>query len=1332
MTKDDEADQLKKQKRMFSFLLLKKVPPVPLQDERRPFPESRANILSKIFFWWINPILKVGYLRTLEPEDLFLLTEDITVQSMYLKYKGLVAQLQHKFNGKLSITNVYILSIIDTFKLEYGLAFTYLAIASSAASLNPLLSRHLIEFVELRTGGAEKSAGKGVGYAIGTAVMIFITGILQNHSFQKSMTVGAKARAVLIKDIAEKSFRLSESSKHLYPTGKIMSMIGTDISRIDSALGFFNNLATFPITFVIALVILLVNIGVSALVGIALMICFLVFLFICTKKMVKFRRIANIFTDKRIGYIQEVLNNLRMIKYYSWEDPYFNEIETARKKEMHNVLKVQALRNFVMAGALSFSNIVSMVSFLVLYAISDVGNISGIFASLSLFNLLAQQIYILPVVLSASADAYLGIKRISKFLTCEEIEHNDEIPTVVSSKRSSKSSLDMKVAIEIKDGEFMWETYDDTLPENDESNGFTGLHHINFDIRKGEFIVITGPVGCGKTTLLNAFSGYLKSSSGKVRINGSLLFCDQPWIQNATVRENITFGSSFEEEKYRNVIRACCLEEDFKNFAAGDLTEIGERGITLSGGQKARVNLARAAYENRDIILMDDVLSAVDSRVGRIIVQKCILDYLSDKTRVLATHQLSLIGSADRIVFINNDGTLDVGSLQVLKERNKAFSQLMTFNETETTTDTSENIEDIEEENDDEEDDDDEKDDEKATTNELPISNMEDSKNAQLIGKEKRGVNRIPFKVYKNFMKFGSGKLNPMVWILVYLTATLCAVFCQLFSNVWLSFWVDQKFSLRPNSFYIGLYVMFSLLTCVFLVAELLSIVSLNNKAALKFHLMGIRRVLHTPMLYIDTTPIGRILNRFSRDTEVVDNEMGNQMRLLSYILSMVIGTLIMCIIYLPWFAISVPFLAFAFISISSFYQASSREIKRLESVQRSYVYSGIGELLNGRHTLKIYNVEDLFLTKLSKAINNMNEAYFLTITNQRWLAVQLTVISTIFALIISFLCVFSVFNIGASSVGLLLSYVIQISNQLNTLMRAITQLENQMNSVERLNEYAMELIQENPYKIAPNEPRTDWPENGAIEFSNVSMTYRTGLPMVLKDVNVNIKPREKIGICGRTGAGKSSIMVTLFRLVELAKGTIYIDGIDISKIGLQDLRIKLSIIPQDPVLFKGDIRRNLDPFGQSSDDKLLKALKEVNLLDDVDSANSLSKFDLDYKVEDEGTNYSLGEKQLLSFARALVRNNKILILDEATSLVDYETDLIIQKTIAEAFSQCTILCIAHRLNTILNYDRIMVLDKGTVIEFDTPWNLYCNENGVFRDMCTKGNIGTSSFTRKD
>jgi ATP-binding cassette subfamily C (CFTR/MRP) protein 1 len=493
----------------------------------------------------------------------------------------------------------------------------------------------------------------------------------------------------------------------------------------------------------------------------------------------------------------------------------------------------------------------------------------------------------------------------------------------------------------------------------------------------------------------------------------------------------------------------------------------------------------------------------------------------------------------------------------------------------------------------------------------------------------------------------------------------------------------------------------------------------------------AMKRVLRAPMSFFDTTPLGRITNRFSRDVETMDNQLADAMRMYFFTMGMIISVFILIIVYFHYFAIALVPLFCMFIFSASYYRASAREMKRHEAVLRSDVYAKFGEALSGTACIRAYGLQDRFVHDLRDSIDGMDSAYFLTYSNQRWLAVRLDAIGVLLVFTTGILVVTSRFNVSPSISGLVLSYILSIIQMIQFTVRQLAEVENAMNSTERIHHYGVELEEEAPLLLTPVSE--SWPERGEIEFNHVEMRYRTNLPLVLQGLDMHVSGGERIGIVGRTGAGKSSIMATLFRLIELSGGSIKIDGTDISTIGLGDLRSRLAIIPQDPTLFRGTIRSNLDPFNEHTDLELWSALRQSYLvsadanLDD----KAPGRIHLDGVVEEEGLNFSLGQRQLMALARALVRGSRIIVCDEATSSVDMETDSKIQTTMARGFQGKTVLCIAHRLKTIVGYDRICVMDKGKIAELDTPLRLW-EKGGIFRGMCDRGGIRVDDFERTD
>lgn len=500
----------------------------------------------------------------------------------------------------------------------------------------------------------------------------------------------------------------------------------------------------------------------------------------------------------------------------------------------------------------------------------------------------------------------------------------------------------------------------------------------------------------------------------------------------------------------------------------------------------------------------------------------------------------------------------------------------------------------------------------------------------------------------------------------------------------------------------------------------------------------SMRHVLRAPMSFFDTTPLGRITNRFSRDIDTMDNNLTDSMRMYFMTLGMIIGVFALIIAYFHWFALALGPLFVMFCFSAAYYRASAREIKRHEAVERSYVFSRFSEGISGVATIRAYRLQDQFSNSVKDTIDNMNGVYFLTFANQRWLSMRLDLIGNLLVFTVGILVVTSRFSINPSISGLVLSYILSIVQMIQFTVRQLAEVENNMNSTERLHYYATALEEEAPLKLG--EIPESWPARGEIRFNNVELRYRKGLPLVLKGLDLHVQAGERIGIVGRTGAGKSSIMSTLFRMTELSGGSITIDDVDISRIGLQDLRSRLSIIPQDPTLFRGTIRTNLDPFSDHSDLELWHALRAADLVDTDEQPlpkkdgtttpeERQGKIHLDTPVEEEGMNFSLGQRQMMALARALVRNSQIIVCDEATSSVDFETDLKIQHTIMTAFKGRTLLCIAHRLKTIISYDRIVVMDQGKIAEVDRPIVLY-DANGIFRGMCDRSGITREEIAR--
>ena len=1094
-----------------------------------------------------------------------------------------------------------------------------------------------------------------------------------------------------------------------WSNGRIVNLMSTDTYRIDAASGMFHICWTSPIQVVVALALLLINLTYSALAGFAFICIMMPLLGKAISSLMRRRKVINKITDQRVTLTQEILSSVRFIKYFGWEMSFLERIEKIRNSEISKISFLLSIRNGIMAVSMTTPIFASMLSFIT-YSLTHPGmlNPAPVFSSLALFNSLRIPLNLLPMVIGQVVDGIASISRIEEFLDEEEV--HDE----------ATWDLQASDAIVIKDADFTWERTTtqetDKKPDNalksmkeiqkeekaakskrkedqkrksqqlsnekldsppsspistnsssedDEETPFQ-IKNIDLKVKRNELIAVIGSVGSGKSSLLGALAGDMRRTAGNVTFGSTRAFCPQyAWIQNATVKQNIVFGREYDRKWYNKVVDACALRPDLEMLPSGDLTEIGERGITVSGGQKQRLNIARAIYFDADIILMDDPLSAVDAHVGRHIMEEAICGLLKDKARVLATHQLHVLHRADRIVWMKEGMIHKVATFPELMAQDEDFQRLMA-----TTS---------------------QADDKEESGEGSPVDEVEEEKKKMmkkknrkpanaLMQQEDRAVSSVGWEVYAAFIRAaGSILVAPMI-----LGVLLISQAANIITSLWLSWWTSDQWG-YPTAVYIGVYAALGVVQAALMFAFSVTLTVLGTKASKVMLNRAITRVLRSPMSFFDTTPLGRITNRFAKDVDVMDNMLTDSMRMFFFTMAMILSVFCLIIAYYYYFAVALVPLTVMFIFAANYYRSSAREMKRHEAVLRSVVFSRFGEAVTGISTIRAYGLQKDFSVSVNDAIDSMDGAYFLTYANQRWLAVRLDAVGTLLVFTVGILVVTSRFSVNPSIGGLVLSYILTIVQMIQFTVRQLAEVENNMNSTERIHYYGTKLDEEAPLHMG-DVPK-EWPQKGEIVFDDVQMRYRAGLPLVLQGLSMHVKAGERIGVVGRTGAGKSSIMSTLFRLVELSGGSITIDGINIATIGLHDLRSRLAIIPQDPTLFRGTIRSNLDPFNEHNDLELWNALRQADLVGTEQTIEDESgRIHLDTQVEDEGLNFSLGQRQLLALARALVRGSQIIVCDEATSSVDFETDQKIQRTIVKGFRGKTLLCIAHRLKTIIGY----------------------------------------------
>ncbi|KAF9290732.1 hypothetical protein BGZ74_000466 [Mortierella antarctica] len=1146
-------------------------------------------------------------------------------------------------------------------------------------------------------------------------IAIFVIVNTQNFLYQRwnlgSLRTGLYIRTALIDLVFRKATMLSAQTHLLYPDGAIINLMSTDISRIDSAMMPMLIAISAPIYILVVIGLLIRLMGPSALLGAAILMASNPLQAWGVTRLGPVRKKASQSTDQRIRLSTEVLQGVKVIKFFAWEPSFLKKLADIREQELSHVKHILRTRGLITATASAVPVFAAALSFVLYAALGHDLAPDVVFPALAYYATMRVPIAILPNCFSAAVDTYVAIRRIQKYLLSEDDASTAHAPL-------DPAAPD---ALLIRDADFVWssfpaETGPDALNDtkkpsaaqtaSEESSSTSSetppyLRNVNLQIPRGALVAVVGPVGSGKSSLLQAMVGNMTRSRGTVVRGTTVSYASQtPWIQNASIRDNVLFDTEYDPKRYWSVIRACCLEQDLAAFPDSDLTEIGERGVNLSGGQKARLSLARSVYINAGTVVMDDPLSAVDAHVGKRIWKQCVLGELKDRTRVITTHQLHVLPDVDTVICMKDGAISEMGSYSELMDKKGEFSELMAqYGGVDRKSSTSAVDNGRSRESDESS--------VSSTGDETQDTGEKQTPAQKLMTIEERETGAVSTKVYAEYFKMvGWG-----IWITVVMLYVVQQV-CGVMMNYWLSLWSGNQLNLSiTTNILVYVAIAIAQFIVIAIASQLLAIAVIRTTR--EMHSQAFDKVLHAPLSFFDTTPMGRILNRFSKDVDSLDNILWMTLNDIFYTLLAVLASVTLTLIYFPWLIIAILPMAGAYYFLSLYYRATSRELKRLDATLRSHLFAHFSESLTGMGTLKAYGrAEHAILVNQTK-LDLSNRPYYLFQVGSRWIAFRVNVFGSCLVLMAGMFVVGTRFAISAASAGLVLSYLTRTAGDMNWVVQSIATLENNMNSVERLVHYVKNLPQEPSAENPDATPEPSWPSGGAVAFRDVTMRYHPELDPVLRNISFEIHAGHKVGVVGRTGAGKSSLIQALFLLCKLDAGLIVLDGVDTSSIGTADLRSHIGIIPQDPVLFHGSFRYNLDPLERHTEQELWAVLETSDLKSYVQAQEG----GLDAMVVAQGENLSVGQRQLVCLSRALLAKSKIVVLDEATASVDMATDALIQKAIRVDFAASTVLTVAHRINTIIDYDRILVMNEGQVAEYDTPCNLLRDPYSVFSSL---------------
>ncbi|GLJ18149.1 hypothetical protein SUGI_0320630 [Cryptomeria japonica] len=1302
--------------------LLNTIPENSENPKPKVTPYATASFLSRMSFSWMKPLLDVGHEKVLDIDDVPQVADFHKANHVYHKFRN---QLDAKGNGASAFT----IAKMVVFIVQKDLLFTaFLAVMNSCSSyVGPYFIDNFVQCLS----GKEQFASEGIVLACAFLLAKVVESLSQRHLFFKAVHIGIRVKAALTAAIYKKVFMISCQSREKHTSGEIINYMSVDAQRIGEFSRYVHDIWIAPLQVLLALVILYQHLGLAFLSGVATTVLLMMVNFPLGKMQKEYNIKIMEAKDKRLKATSEILRNMKILKLQAWETRFLLKLETLRKEECNWLKKIF----FGLAGILFFfwgaPAFVSVVTFGTC-AITGVPLTTGrILSALATFRILQEPIYRLPDLISMIAQTRVSLDRIAEFLQQEELQ-----PDTV--KQVSKDLTEM--AIEIQEGAFSW----------DPAARSPTIRGLDVQVNRGMRVAVCGTVGSGKSSLLSCILGEIPKISGSVKISGTKAYVSQsPWIQSGKIKDNILFGREWEKTRYESVLQACAFKKDLELFPYGDQTEIGERGINLSGGQKQRIQIARALYQDADIYLFDDPFSAVDAHTGTHIFRECLLHILGSKTVIYVTHQVEFLYAADLILVMRDGEITQAGKYEDILQSRTDFEELVgahqkalksvdamenseyfssqvliegqsTGNTTSVkdvnnqklqTQDSGQKSKEV-------------KDLESKTHSEKEID--EGVKSSQLVQQEEKEKGRVSMWVYWSYITSAyKGALIPIIL----LTHTAFQLL-EIGSSYWMAWATPLTEDQKPpvsKPLLILVYMTLALCSALFILVRTILLCLSGFKSAKQLFSDMHSCIFRAPMSFFDTTPTGRILNRASADQRTVDQVIPFQLGGVAFSLIQLLG-IVAVMSQVAWqvFIMFIPVLAIC-IWYQQYYLVTSRELSRLVGVSKAPIIQHFAESISGAITIRSFDQESRFMKTNLHLIDGLSRPSFHMSGAMEWLCFRLDLLSNlvfVFSMVLLLCLPESVVN--PSIAGLGITYGLNLNLTQTWVIWSLCNLENNMISVERMVQYSR-IPSEPPLVIENSRPSSCWPSRGTIDITDLQVRYGPHLPLVLRGISCIFPGGKKVGIVGRTGCGKSTLIQSLFRIVDPVGGRIAIDGIDILTIGLHDLRSRISIIPQDPTMFEGSIRNNLDPLGDYSDDEIWKALEKCQLGEVVRGKEEK----LDSPVTENGENWSVGQRQLVCLGRVLLKKSRILVLDEATASVDTATDGLIQQTIRNQFSDCTVITIAHRIPSVCDSDLVLVLSDGNIAEYDSPTKLLENKSSAFAKLVSEYTIRGSNIEGK-